>query len=143
MIEYISEGIAFTLPEQESVSNWLLLLVKRYGRSIGQLTYVFVSDEYLLKMNQEHLGHDYYTDIITFPLQEEARAPLVADFFISIDRVKENAERLQVRFEDELHRVMVHGLLHLLGYEDHTEGARTSMRAAEDEALSLKPGPEA
>jgi len=97
------------------------------------LEYVLCSDEYILKVNKEHLDHDYYTDIITFPLQE---SPLEATIFISVDRVKENAELYNCSEQDELHRVMVHGLLHLLGYNDKTTDEKKQMRLEEDNCLS-------
>lgn len=116
---------------------WLTEVAKSYKKSIGNLSYVFVSDEYLLQMNREHLNHDYYTDIITFDYNEENS--LNGDFFISYDRVKANAFEFGNGSEyDELCRVMVHGLLHLCGFNDKTEAGEKEMREQEEYCLSLR-----
>jgi len=117
--------------------RWLAQIAARRQRPIAVLTYIFCSDDYLLALNREHLDHDYYTDILTFDLTEPG-APLRADLFISTDRVAENAEEFGVSYVDELHRVMAHGLLHLLGLHDKTPEEAQAMRQAEDEALASR-----
>lgn len=129
-----AEEIEFTLPQEADVLAWLSQVLDTAGCAESEISYIFCSDEYLLALNQQHLEHNYYTDILTFPYAED---PLMADVFISIDRVKENAEVYHTSFEDELHRVMVHGVLHLLGLDDHGEQEQ-EMRKAEDKALSAR-----
>jgi probable rRNA maturation factor len=138
VIEFVSHPIEFELPEQESVKRWLLLLVESEGGSVEQLTYIFVSDEFLLELNQEHLDHDYYTDILTFPYQSGPGVPLQSDIYISLDRVQDNAQTYDVPWEEELARVMAHGVLHLLGYDDHGSENERLMRQKEEEALRLR-----
>ncbi|RYZ87796.1 MAG: rRNA maturation RNase YbeY [Proteobacteria bacterium] len=136
-IDYASENIDFELANEAAVTQWLLLLSESEDADIEALSYIFCDDEYLLQMNQEYLDHDTYTDVITFDYSEE-EGIIEGDIFISIDRIKENAEQLKVSFTDELHRVMAHGLLHLLGYSDKTEEAQQEMRQKEDKCLSLR-----
>lgn len=102
---------------------------------VEKVDYIFCSDNYLLEINKKYLQHDYYTDIITFPLSEN---PIEANVFISIDRVKENADLYKVTFEHELHRVMAHGILHLLGYNDSTHEEKQIMRQQEDSLLAQR-----
>jgi probable rRNA maturation factor len=136
-IEFVSEEIDFTLPQAEKVAYWLTAIVTEHKYTLAELTYVFCSDEYLHGINLEYLDHDTYTDIITFNNADEP-AVVESDIFISIDRVKENAAQLNVLFLDELHRVMVHGILHLLGYDDKEPELKAQMRQAEDKCLSLR-----
>lgn len=136
MIEFFSEDVDFVLAHAEQVEEWIAATVLAEGKLVGGITYIFCSDEYLLKVNQEHLKHDFYTDIITFDYTENDL--ISGDLFISIDRVKENAEELKIPFEYELHRVMIHGVLHLLGYKDKTKKHKTEMTAKEDFYLALK-----
>lgn len=136
-INCFAHEIAFTLEQEESVLDWLLLLLGHYKQTAEGINYVFCSDEYLLEMNKQHLEHDYLTDILTFPYSPSG-APIFADIYISIDRVKENATYFQVSFQDELHRVMAHGMLHLLGYDDATPDEKEEMRRLETEALSMR-----
>jgi len=138
VIEFYTHQIDFELDEQESVKRWLLLLIEMEGGTAEELTFVFVSDEYLLSLNQEHLDHDYYTDILTFPYSQGLDRPLRAEIYISIDRVKDNAKDFAVPWRDELARVMAHGVLHLLGYDDHGEESERLMRVKEEEALELR-----
>jgi probable rRNA maturation factor len=137
-IFFFSEGIDFEVQEPARVAAWLTLLAEEKGRSIETLNYIFLSDEALHAMNVEHLGHDDYTDIISFPLHDGPDDPLLCDFFISVERVQDNASELGIPFKDELHRVMAHGLLHMLGYDDIEDEAEIEMRGAEDYALSLR-----
>lgn len=115
--------------------SWLTSVARNGERFIENISYIFCSDDYLLDMNIRYLGHDYYTDIITFPYNEGDQ--LSGDMFISVDRVRDNAAEYGVDFETELRRVMVHGLLHLMGYGDKTEEDVIIMRAKEDECLMM------
>ncbi len=137
LIEFVSEDVDFTLPNQEPVAAWLSGIIQSHYFQLENLTYIFCSDEYLLEINQEYLDHDTYTDIITFNNADEPEV-IESDIFISIDRVKENATNLNVPFLDELHRVMAHGVLHLLGYDDKDPELKQLMRTAEDNCLSLR-----
>lgn len=134
-ISFNTEDIDFELPESEAVVQWIQKILQQEEKQLLQLTYIFCSDEYLFEINQEYLSHDTYTDIITFPYTDP---PLIeGDIFISIDRVRENARNLGLPFEQELHRVMIHGVLHLCGYPDKTTEEAAQMRTMEDKALAL------
>lgn len=135
-IQFFSEETAFTLDSQDIISNWIVEVASLQNYQVGDLNYIFCSDDYLLEINKEHLNHDYYTDIITFD-QSEEDGLIEADIFISVDRVKDNAEKLGVDFPKELYRVIIHGLLHLLGFGDKTEAEKTEMREKEDACISL------
>ncbi|MEL6847356.1 MAG: rRNA maturation RNase YbeY, partial [Bacteroidota bacterium] len=108
------------------------------GFQLAGINYIFCSDPYLLALNRTHLDHDYFTDILTFPYHEPGAIALAADIYISIDRVGENADSFHTGFDNELHRVMIHGLLHLMGYDDHDEAERQAMRQAEEKALAQR-----
>jgi rRNA maturation RNase YbeY len=136
-IDFISHEISFDLEAKDSVSNWILRFVSAQGKEIQSLEYIFCSDEYLLELNREHLDHDYYTDILTFPYAPPEAEMLLGEIYISVDRVKENAESFQESFQNELHRVMIHGVLHLLGQDDHGEEEEV-MRQREQAALGLR-----
>lgn len=123
--------------ELDGVKAWIRDFVITYGKEVGELYYFFCSDEYLYQMNVELLGHDFYTDIITFPLNE-CDAVLSAEFHISIDRIKDNAIAFNRSFKDELHRVMAHGVLHLIGFDDLEENDEKEMRKQEDFCLSMR-----
>ena len=123
--------------EMFGVKEWIRDFVKSYGKEVGELYYSFCSDEYLYKMNVELLGHDFYTDIITFPLNE-CETILSAEFHISIDRIKENAVTFNRSFRDELHRVMAHGVLHLIGFDDLCEDDERQMREEEEKCLMMR-----
>lgn len=132
-ISFQNEDIDFELPNSGQLSRWIEAVIEREGNNLHQVSYIFCSDEYLFGLNQEYLNHDTYTDIITFPYTEP---PLIeGDIFISIDRVKENARQFGSSFEQELHRVMIHGIFHLCGYLDKTPEEEARMRQKEDEAL--------
>ena len=123
----------FELDKQEELTTWISSCIENNGKTVGEITYIFCDDDYLLKINQEHLNHDYYTDIITFDYCE---GDLVSgDLFISTERTRDNAEQLNSSADDELHRVMIHGVLHLLGLKDKSEKEATEMRKAEDQEL--------
>jgi rRNA maturation RNase YbeY len=135
-IGFFSEDTDFLPADQEKLSQWILKVIESEEKTPGAVSFIFCSDEYLLRMNVEHLQHDYYTDIITFDYCEGA--VISGDLFISVDRVRENASELRIPFEDELHRVMVHGVLHLLGYGDKTEAEKLTIRQKEDACLLLR-----
>lgn len=136
-IEFISEDIDFTLQNVDKVKNWLVQVIADHSFRLENITYIFCSDEYLYNINQTYLNHDTFTDIITFDNSDEENT-VEGDIFISIDRVKENASQLNVTFADELHRVMIHGVLHLMGYDDKDESSKTKMRQKENDYLSLR-----
>ena len=115
---------------------WIEAVVRGYDKSIGELYYYFCSDEKLLEINKERLGHDFYTDIVTFPLND-CETVLSSEFCISIDRIKENAVTFGRSYESELHRVIIHGVLHLIGFDDLTVTEEQEMHEKEEEALKL------
>ncbi len=120
----------------EFLFSWYTDVVSGYKKQVGDVTVIFCDDEYLLKMNREHLEHDYYTDIITFDYTEDRIVS--GDLFISLDRVRENAETEGVSFQDEVHRVCVHGILHLCGLKDKSPEDELAMRTAENSALEKR-----
>ena len=120
---------------QESLSNWITEVCSKEFKEFGDISLIFCSDEYLLDMNRTHLDHDYYTDIITFDYTENQIVS--GDLFISIDRVRDNASDFNVSFDHELHRVIIHGVLHLCGYKDKSDYEEKLMRTKENNALSL------
>ena len=126
------------LPEADEVTTWLEYVVQHNGRRLQAVNIVFTSDDYLLALNNTHLEHDYFTDIITFDLSKDESAPIWADLFISVERVRDNARQLDEAFIDELHRVMAHGLLHICGFDDHNPIAKAEMRRAEERALGMR-----
>ena len=130
MIRYFNEGVKFTLKDKMANNRWLKMVAGSEIRSIGDINIIFCSDNYILDVNLRYLGHDYFTDIITFDYCEGKK--LSGDMFISVDSVRENALEYGVEFDDELHRVMVHGLLHLIGYDDHTPEEELLIHEKED-----------
>lgn len=136
MINYFNEDIDFSLSNPHVQSEWIESIITSYRFELEEINYIFCSDEYLLKINRDHLDHDYYTDIITFDNSESPEL-IEADIFISIDRVQENAKSQNTTFLDELNRVMIHGVLHLLGFGDKSEEEKRLMREKEDACLSL------
>ena len=138
MICFFSEGITFNLRSKLLIKKWLKLLAANNGYTVGDINYIFCSDDYLLEMNKQYLGHDYYTDIITFDNKEDPASKKVdADIFISVDTVRANGQEYGEGFERELHRVIAHGLLHLTGYDDTSEKEQKKMRSAENASLEL------
>lgn len=135
---YHSELIDFQLVDHELVFDWIQQIVLKHKRKIRQIDFIFCSDEFLLELNVKHLNHDTYTDVITFPFQSEGELELFGDVFVSIDRVRENAKAIGVSFVDELHRVMIHGILHLLGFQDGNPKEKDAMTRQEEIALSLR-----
>lgn len=121
------------MSEENRIIDWLNQVILEEGYQLVNLNYIFCPDDYLLEINKEYLGHDYFTDVITFPLSDEG---IEGDIFISVDRVSENAKNLKLTFEEELLRVMVHGLLHLLGYSDKNAKDKIEMTNKENYYLS-------
>ena len=136
-IEFYSEDVEFSLSNPEQVADWIASIVEQHEYELANLTYIFCSDDYLHQINVEYLDHDTLTDIITFDNADE-EGMIESDIFVSIDRVRDNAQTLGIPFEDELHRVLIHGVLHLLGYKDKTEEQEAQMRKQEDSCLSLR-----
>lgn len=134
MIDFHFES-DFILENKTNYSDWVTRIVLSENHEAGQIDYIFCSDDYLLRINQEYLNHDTYTDIITFDYSEGK--VVSGDIFISVDRVKANAETFKVSFNQELLRVMSHGVLHLSGYGDKTDEERLKMRSKEDEKIKL------
>ena len=134
MIEYFYET-DFCLSYPSEHTDWIIRAVSNQGHAVEALNYIFCDDDYLLGINRRFLQHDYLTDIITFP--GEGGIGLKGDVFISIDRVRENAGLYDTSFDEELRRVMIHGALHLMGYEDKTEKEKEAMRREEDAMLKL------
>jgi rRNA maturation RNase YbeY len=134
-------GISFafqttcTLKNRTILKQWIKLVIENNNKKVGEIAYIFCSDEQLLEINKEFLNHDYYTDIITFDYSETD--VVSGDMFISIDRIKDNAKILGVAYQEELHRVIIHGILHLLGNKDKTETESENMRKLEDDCLSV------
>lgn len=136
MLKFFSEEIDFKLPFQQKTSKWIKTVSISEGYEIGDLNYIFCSDDYLLEINKQYLDHDYYTDIITFDNSEE-EGKIAGDIYVSVDRVKENAIDFGVDVETEMRRVLIHGLLHLMDYTDTSEELKAQMRAKEDECLLI------
>ena len=133
-INFYSEDIEFSLPNHSIIFDWINKTIESEAKELRHLNFIFCSDAYLHKINVEYLGHDTFTDVITFPYAEGKT--IEGDIFISIDRIKENSKSFEVSFEDELHRVMIHGTLHLLGYLDKTAEDKTQMTEKENEYLA-------
>ncbi|MBR5698903.1 MAG: rRNA maturation RNase YbeY [Prevotella sp.] len=136
MISYQTEGVRMPNIKKRQTTQWIKAVAASYGKRVGDIGYLFCSDEHILDVNREYLGHDYYTDIITFDYCEGDL--LSGDIVISLDTVRTNAELFHKPYEEELHRVIIHGILHLCGINDKGPGEREKMEAAEDRALSLK-----
>lgn len=136
MISYYFEDIDFIFKGKTKNNRWLKLVAESEIRRIGNISIIFCSDNYILDVNQKYLQHDYFTDIITFDYCESDK--LSGDLFISVDSVRENSVEYGTEFEDELNRVIVHGVLHLIGYDDHSESDIEMMRKKENYYLSLR-----
>ena len=120
---------------KRDTSAWIKAVAASYGRKVGDISYMFVDDEKILEVNREYLGHDYYTDIITFDYDEDD--VINGDLVISLDTVRTNAEKFGKTYDEELHRVIIHGILHLCGINDKGPGEREIMEAAENKALAM------
>jgi probable rRNA maturation factor len=134
MIEFNYET-EFTLENEGAISNWISDVIKSENKKVGEINYIFCDDEYLLQINQEHLQHDFYTDIISFDYT--VGNEINGDVFVSVERVKDNALDFNVSFEEELKRVLVHGVLHYCGYKDKSEADVLLMRSKEDEKIAM------
>lgn len=135
-ILFSSEDVDFQLENDTLIKQWITSSVQNESFNIGEISIILTSDDFLLKINQEHLNHDYYTDIITFDYS--IKDTINGDLFISIDRVNDNAKEFSVSFTNELSRVIIHGVLHLCGYKDKTPKEATLMREKENFYLSLQ-----
>ena len=136
MISYQTEGVKMPAIKRRDTSAWIKRVVASYGKKCGEIAYIFCDDAKILEVNNEYLQHDYYTDIITFDYCEDDI--INGDLFISLDTVRSNAEMVGATYEQELHRVIIHGILHLCGIDDKGEGEREIMEAAENRALSMR-----
>lgn len=136
MVRFFTEDVKFDFKQRMLTRNWLKLVAGSEIRKIGDINIIFCSDNYILDVNMKYLQHDYFTDIITFDYCEGDH--LSGDLFISIDTVKDNAQFYGTEFSDELNRVIVHGVLHLVGYDDHTEPDQVLMREKENYYLKLR-----
>jgi rRNA maturation RNase YbeY len=136
MITYSSENVKLPAIKRRETTAWIRRVAATYGRKVGEVGYMFVDDERILEVNREYLGHDYYTDIITFDYDEDD--VINGDLVISLDTVRTNAEKFGKDYDEELHRVIIHGILHLCGINDKGPGEREIMEAAENKALSMR-----
>ena len=137
MITYNADGVKMPNIRKRTVSAWIKAVAATFGRKVGEIGYMFVDDEKILEVNNEYLGHDYYTDIITFDYSDPDKRTIAGDLMISVDTVRDNARELGVPFENELQRVIIHGILHLCGYGDKQPGEQQRMRKLEDRYLKL------
>lgn len=136
MITYNSEKVKMPKIKKRETTAWIKQVAQSYGKKVGDIGYMFVDDEKILEVNREYLQHDYYTDIITFDYCEDDE--LNSDLVISLDTVRTNAELFGKTYEEELYRVIIHGVLHLIGINDKGPGEREIMEAAENKALALR-----
>lgn len=136
MISYSAENVRFPKIKRRETTAWIRRVAATYGRTIGEVGYLFCDDEKILQVNREFLQHDYYTDIITFDYNEGNQ--INGDLVISLDTVHTNAELFDKDYDEELHRVIIHGILHLCGLNDKGPGERELMEAAENKALALR-----
>ena len=138
MITYNSEGVRMPKIKKRDTSAWIKAVAASYGRKVGEIGYLFVDDEKILEVNREYLGHDYYTDVITFDYDEDDTVS--GDIVISLDTVRSNAQLFGKTYEEELYRVIIHGILHLCGINAKGPGDREIMEAAENKALAMRNG---
>jgi len=134
-VSYGAVDVPFPKIKRRVTTKWIYLVIEKYHKKAGDIDYIFCSDEEILKMNKQYLNHDYYTDIITFDYSEND--VVSGDLFISLNTVKSNSEKFGTIYEEELHRVMIHGILHLCGFKDKTPADEKLMREKEDEALLI------
>ena len=133
-ISFTNQEVSLQLRDKLLLKSFLMTIFTKEGKKFKSLSYIFCTDQFLLKLNQQYLNHDTFTDILTFALSNSP-LPIVAEIYISVDRVKENARDLKIDFLTELKRVMIHGILHLCGYEDYTKADKKIMREKEDHYL--------
>lgn len=136
-ISFYAEDVKLPEIKKRIVSGWIKNVAAEYHKTIGEISYIFCSDEKILEVNRQYLQHDYYTDIITFDYTEEDR--ISGDLFISLDTVKSNSETFQTEYKEELYRTIIHGILHLCGINDKGPGEREIMEQNENKALALLP----
>ena len=135
-ISYYAEEVSFPAIKKRETSEWIRRVAEKHGKKCGDIAYIFCSDEKILAVNREYLQHDYYTDIITFDYTQGNR--ISGDIFISIDTVSSNAEEYHTSLDEEIHRIIIHGILHLCGINDKGEGEREVMTANENDALKMR-----
>lgn len=135
MIRFFNEDVPYKLPQKQLTRQWLKQQAEQEGYTVGELNYIFCSDDYVLQVNRDHLQHDYYTDIITFDTSEDEDR-IEGDIFISVDRVADNALQLGIPADQEMRRVLAHGLLHLCGYGDKTDDEIGLMRSKENDWIT-------
>lgn len=143
MISYHADGVKMPPIRRRDTSTWIKTVAATYGKKIGSIAYIFCNDDKILEVNKQYLQHDYYTDIITFDYCEDEllmghKDTLSGDLFISLDTVRSNAIQQGTTYEEELHRVIIHGVLHLIGINDKGPGEREIMETAENKALEMK-----
>jgi len=138
MITYNADGVKMPKIKRKDTTAWIKAVAQSYGKKVGEVGYMFVNDEKILEINNEYLGHDYYTDVITFDYDEDD--VVNGDIVISLDTVRTNAELFDKAFEDEIYRVIIHGILHLCGLNDKGPGEREIMEKAENKALEMRNG---
>ena len=136
MITYNTENVKMPAIKRRETTAWIRRVAATYHKKVGEVGYLFCDDEHILQVNQEYLGHDYYTDIITFDYNEGDI--LNGDLVISLDTVRTNAQKFRKEYDEELHRVIIHGILHLCGIIDKGPGEREMMEQAENKALELR-----
>lgn len=136
MIRFQTLDVEMPNIDFEKVKNWINEIAENHGKSVGELYYYFCSDDKLLEINQERLGHDFYTDIVTFPLTD-CETVLSSEFCISLDRIADNAKSFGRSYDSELHRVIIHGVLHIIGFDDKCPEDEKMMRFKEEESLSI------
>ena len=136
-ISYLAQGVELPKIDQSAVNQWIERVAQRHQRMVGALTYIFCNDEKILEVNRQYLQHDYFTDIITFDYSSRKR--ISGDMFISLDTIKSNAELFERAYNEELMRVIIHGVLHLCGINDKGPGEREIMEMHENEALAILP----
>lgn len=134
-IVFDTEGVDMPSIKEKEINEWISKVASSHDRELGDLAYIFCSDEKILEVNNEYLQHDYYTDIITFDYSEDVT--ISGDMFISLDTVKTNSEQFETDYHEELLRVIIHGVLHLCGFGDKTDEEENKMRELENKALSL------
>ena len=135
MIQFITEEVKMPAIDKSKVKNWIKAVAESYGRKTGDVSYIFCNDERILQVNNQYLQHDYYTDIITFDYS--TTKTISGDIFISLDTVKSNSEAFNTDYSTELHRIIIHGILHLCGNDDKTPELRAQMTEKENLALQL------
>ena len=136
-IAYYAEEVKLPAIKKKAVGDWIRKVASLYGKRTGDISYIFCSDEKILEINKQYLQHDYYTDIISFDYTEGTK--ISGDLFISLDTVKSNSENFGTDYTEELHRIIIHGILHLCGINDKGPGEREIMTQKENEALALLP----